>query len=106
MGQTGQINLSYTKWKRKAAADRKWTTGKAFFRTAIKEAGVIGKLQGDNDFQANSITKKNKTTDNVRDEMVEQMGEAFDNLAMAVTAKNDTIESMVKSISDLITANK
>ena len=106
MGQTGQINSSYTKWKRKSAADRKWTTGKAFFRTAIKEAGVIGKLQGDNDFQANSITKKNKTTDNVRDEMVEQMGEAFDNLAMAATAKNDTIESMVKSISDLTTANK
>ena len=34
------------------------------------------------------------------------MGEVFDNLAMAATAKNYTIESMAKSISDLTTANK
>ena len=34
------------------------------------------------------------------------MGEAFDNLAMTAASKNDTIESMAKSTSDLTTANK
>ena len=33
------------------------------------------------------------------------MGEAFDNLDMAATAKQDTMDSMVKSISDLTDAN-
>ena len=55
---------------------------------AIKEAGNITKLAGEKDLSANSITKiKNDTQEAVRVEMVEQMGEAFDNLSMAATAK-------------------
>jgi hypothetical protein len=37
--------------------------------------------------------------------MVDQMGQAFDNLAMAATAKQDTLDSMAKSIADLTDAN-
>ena len=37
--------------------------------------------------------------------MVNQTGEAFDNLAMAATAKQDTMDSLVKSIADLTDAN-
>ena len=33
------------------------------------------------------------------------MGQAFDNLAMAATAKQDTLDSMAKSIADLTDAN-
>ena len=37
--------------------------------------------------------------------MVNQMGDAFDNLAMAATAKQDTMDSLVKSIANLTDAN-
>ena len=37
----------------------------------------------------------------MREEIAEKLGESFDTLAMAATAKNDTIESLVKMISDL-----
>ena len=37
--------------------------------------------------------------------MVNQIGDAFDNLAMAATAKQNTMNSMVKSIADLTDAN-
>ena len=55
MVQTGLVNSAYTKWKWKTTAKRKWNLGKIFFSTAIKEAGVIGKVQGENEFQANNI---------------------------------------------------
>ena len=103
MGQSGMVNGAYTKWKRKPSANRRWTAGKTFFRTALKEAGKITKLTGDGDFSANALVTD--TQDAVRNEMAEQMGEAFDNLAMAATAKQETIESMVKTIADLSAAN-
>ena len=106
MGKSGMVNSAYTKWKQKSSVDRKWAPGKVFFRMAIKEAGNITKLAGEKDFSANSITKiKNETQEAVRVEMVEQMGEAFDNLAMAATAKQTTMDSMVKSMADLTDAN-
>ena len=37
--------------------------------------------------------------------MQDQLGDAFDNLAMAATAKNDTIDNLVKSVSELTTIN-
>ena len=41
----------------------------------------------------------------MREEIAEKLGESFDTLAMAATAKNDTIESLVKTISELTTTN-
>jgi len=88
MGKSGMVNGAYTKWKRKATADRQWAPGKIFFRQAIKEAGNITKLAGESEFSANSLTQlQQNTQDAVRNEMVDQMGEAFDNLALAATAK-------------------
>ena len=105
MGKSGLVNGAYTKWKRKSSIDRKWAPGKIYFRLAIKEAGNITKLSGE-DFSANSLTQlQNREQDAVREEMVNQMGEAFDNLAMAATAKQETMDSMVKSIADLTDAN-
>ena len=37
--------------------------------------------------------------------MAEKIGESFDTLAMAVTKKNDTIESLIKKISELTINN-
>lgn len=101
MGQSGMINSAYTKWKRKPKADRTWAAGKTYFRTALKEAGKITKIAGD--FSANALVTN--TQEAVRVEMVEQMGEAFDNLAMAATAKQETMDSMIKTIADLTAAN-
>ena len=100
MGQSGMVNSAYTKWKRKPIADRRWATGKIFFRKAIKEAGKISKLAGEEGLSANALTQNN-----VRNEMAEQMGEAFDNLALAATAKQATLESMVQTIAELTAAN-
>ena len=106
MGKSGMVNSAYTKWRRKAAVDRQWAAGKIFFRQAIKEAGNITKLAGESEFSANSLTQMKQNTQNaVREEMVDQMGEAFDNLAMAATAKQNTLDSMAKSIADLTDAN-
>ena len=106
MGQSGIVNGAYTKWKRKPSADRGWAPGKIYFRLAIKEAGNITKLSGEKDFTANSLTQqKSNTQEAVREEMINQMSEAFDNLAMAATAKQETMESMIKSIADLTDAN-
>jgi len=41
----------------------------------------------------------------VREEMQDQLGDAFDNLAMAVTAKNNTIDNLGKSVSELTATN-
>ena len=106
MGKSGMVNGAYTKWKRKTSVERTWDAGKAFFRLAIKEAGNITKMSGEHDFSTNSINQlRTNTQDAVREEMVNQMGEAFDNLAMAATAKQDTMDSLVKSIADLTEAN-
>ena len=101
MGQSGMVNGAYTKWKRKPRVERRWAGGKIFFRTALKEAGKITKIAGD--YSANALVTN--TQEAVRTEMVEQMGEAFDNLAMAATAKQETMDSMVKTIADLTAAN-
>ena len=37
--------------------------------------------------------------------MAEKLGESFDTLAMAATKKNDTIESLIKTISKLTSTN-
>ena len=41
----------------------------------------------------------------MREEIAEKLGESFDTLAMAAMAKNDTIESLIKTISDLTSNN-
>ena len=66
--------------------------------------GRQGSRQDQKILSANALLKEN-TKDAVRVEMVEQMGEAFNNLALAATAKQDTIDSMVKTIADLTAAN-
>ena len=107
MGKTGMVNSAYTKWKARTAANRTWKQGKIFFRKAIKDVAKINKLAAGDGFTANAaIQKRQQTEDKVREEIADQLGEAFDNLAMAATAKQDTLESMAKSIADLTEANK
>ena len=42
----------------------------------------------------------------MREEITDQLGDAFDNLAMAAVAKNETMEQLVKAMADLTTSNQ
>lgn len=53
---------------------------------------------------ANPAVKINNNA-TARQEVAESLGEAFDNLAMAATAKNETIKKMVTSIAELTATN-
>ena len=107
IGKTGTVNTAYTKWKQKPMADRNWTTAKTFFRKALGDAEEINKLTtGEAGLTANSVIKKREATEEkVREEMQEQLGEAFDSLAMAATAKNETIDNLVASVAALTATN-
>ena len=43
--------------------------------------------------------------DKIPEEIVENFGESFDNLALAATVKSDTIQALAESINDLTKAN-
>ena len=107
IGKTGTVNTAYTKWKQKPMADRSWTIAKTFFRKALGDAEEINKLTtGEAGLTANSVVKKREATEEkVREEMQEQLGEAFDSLAMAATAKNETIDNLVASVAALTATN-
>lgn len=101
MGRTGVVNSEYIKWTQKPAADRTWANGKLHFRKAMKNVHKINNLtSAKSGMSANAITRS-ATEDKVRDEIQDQLGEAFDNLAMAATAKQSTMDKMTKSIAEL-----
>ena len=106
LGSRGLVNTKYLAWKKKAAAERKWAPAKKYFRTAISDVEELSKLTaGEAVFTANAAVTDKSTEQQVREEIAEKLGESFDTLAMAATAKNDTIESLVKTISKLTTTN-
>ena len=106
LGATGIFNTKYLAWKKKAAADRKWAPAKKYFRAALSDVEELSKLTtGKAGLTANAAVANKSTEQQVREEIAEKLGESFDTLAMAATAKNDTIESLVKTISELTTTN-
>ena len=103
LGKTGMVNTAYTKWK--SASNRTWTNAKTWFRKALREKEDINKLTtGEAGLTANSVVKT-KAAERVREEIQDQLGDAFDNLAMAATSKNETIEKMVDTIKELTETN-
>ena len=79
---------------------------KRYFRAALSNAEELSKLAtGKAGFTVNSTVSNKSTEQQVREEIAEKLGESFDTLAMAATAKNDTIESLVRTISELTTTN-
>ena len=65
----------------------------------IKE---LSKLKtGEAGLTANATVANKSTGQPVREEIAEKLGESFDTLAMAATAKNDTIEILAKTFSEL-----
>ena len=106
LGATGLVNTKYLAWKKKAAADRKWDSAKKYFRAALSDVEELSNLTtGEAGLTANAAVAIKSTEQQVRKDIAEQLRESFDTLAMAAIAKNDTIESLVKTISELTSAN-
>ena len=91
LGATGLINTKYLAWKKKAAAERKWAPGKKYFRAAISDVEELNKLTtGKAELTDNAVFTNKNTEQQVHEEMAEKLGESFDTLAMAATAKKTT----------------
>jgi hypothetical protein len=104
--KTGMVNSAYTKWKKERDRDRTWKKAKVWFRKALKDVETINKLTiGETGLGAHSAIKRENVEEKVREEIQDQLGSAFDNLAMAATAKNDTIDQMVNTIAKLTNTN-
>ena len=106
LGATGLINTKYLAWKKKDAVERKWVTAKKYFRAAISDVQELYNLTTVKaGLTSNAVVADKNTEQQVREEMTEKFGESFDTLAMAATAKNDAIESLIKTISKLASNN-
>ena len=100
LGAIGLVNTKYLACKKKSTAERKWGLAKKYFRAAISDVEELNKLTtGEASLTANATVANKSTKQKVREEMVEKLGDSFDTLAMAATAKNDTIEILMKTIS-------
>ena len=88
LGATGLVNTKYLVWKKKAAADYKWAPAKKYFRAAISNVEELKNLTtGEAGLTANTAVANKSTEQQVREEMAEKLGESFDTLEMAATAK-------------------
>ena len=106
LGATGLKNAKYLTWKKKAAVERKWASSKKYFRAAIINVEELNKLTtGKAGLTYNAVVADKDTEQQVCEEMVEKLREYFDILAMAATAKNNTIEILIKTISKLTSNN-
>ena len=106
VGFTGMINAKYARWKKKSLTDRGWKDAKKYFCTALKDVSEITRLTtSESGLIEKSTVKKDNMEDKIREEIVEKFGKLFNTLALAATMKSDTIEALVKSISDLTKSN-
>ena len=106
LGATGLINTKYLAWKKQATVERHWAPVKKYFRVAIRNNEEPKKLtNGEAGLTVNAVVADNNTEQQVCEDMVEKLGESFDTLAMAATAKNDTIKNLIKTISNITSNN-
>ena len=88
LGATGLINDKYLAQKKKTAVERKWAPAKKYFRASISDVEELNKLTtGKAGLTANAVVADKDTDQQVQEEMAEKLGEFFDTLAMAATAK-------------------
>ena len=106
IGTTGIINTKYLAWKKKAIPGRNWKDGEKYLCSALNNVEDINKLTtGEAVLTAKAAIKQQDAKQKVRKEMADNFGESFENLEMVATVKNETIELLAKSISELTSSN-
>ena len=106
LGATGMMNGKYLKWKMKPINSRGWKPGKIWFRDALNDVDAINKLTaGEAGLTSNSAVGRSNSESLIRQEIKRDLGDSFDTLAMAEVAKNETFDSLTKSISELTASN-
>ena len=106
IGTTGIINTKYLAWKKKAIPGRNWKDGEKYLRSALNNVEDINKLTtSEAVLTAKAAIKQQDAKQKVRKEMADKLGESFENLEMVATVKNETIELLAKSISELTSSN-
>ena len=100
------MNGKYLKWKAKPLNNCGWKPAKIWFCDALNDVDAINKLTaGEAGFTANATVGCSNSESLIRQEMQQDLGESFDTLAMAAVVKNETFDSLTKSIFDLTAAN-
>ena len=106
LGATGMMNGKYLKWKSKPLHSCGWKPAKIWFHNALNDVDAINKLTaGEAGLTANAAIRRSNSEILIRQDMQRDLGESFDTLAMAVVAKNETFDSLTRSISDLTATN-
>ena len=73
---------------------------------AFGDVEDINKLTaGESGLTANNVINKQSTEKKVQNEIAKKLGESFDNITMAVTAKSKTLNLMAQSISKKRSSN-
>mgnify|MGYP003842272779 CR=1 FL=1 len=99
------VGSAYTKWRNKPAEERTWISANKFFRSALRDAQARNKIEGvEGDYAANA-TIHHATNARDADAFLDKYEEAFDNLAMAVTAKQQTLNTVIENNQRLVQTN-
>ena len=78
--------------KKNPTTNRTSKIANIWFQKALEDVEAINKLTTrEAGLTANAVIKNQHIEDKVRDEIQDKLGDAFDNIAMAATAKIDTI---------------
>ena len=105
-GQDGYGKFRLHKMEKNPTANRTWKIAKTWLRKTLKDVESINKLTTvEAGLTSNVVIKKQHTEDKVRDEIQDQLGDAFNNITMAATAKIDTIDKISNTISELTATN-
>ena len=100
------MNSKHLKLKAKPLKNRGWKPAKIWFRDALNNVEAIYKLTAvEAGLTANAAVGRSNSESLIRQEIQQDFGESFETLPMAVMAKNETLDSLTRSISDL-TATK
>ena len=106
MGKTGIVGRSNYKFKNQPPAEKTWKKAKKWFRDSLTELRTINEEAGlQTAFSANNVTLKTAAEDQAKAEISQKLGQSFDALAMAATAKAEIHESQATAIATLTSTN-
>ena len=106
MGKTGLIGNSNYKFKQQQQAEKTWKKAKKWYREALSKLKSINEESGlQTAFSANNMTLRTEAEEQAKAEISKKLGESFDALAMAATAKTEIHDSQAGAIATLTATN-